>query len=323
VPKRATPFDDKRARIAALAQAPPAAAVPELRRFLAERNGYLVGEAAAVAAGLELRELIPDLAAALRRLLDEGAAADKGCFGKKHVLETLLGFEADEREVYLAALRYTQEEPDFRFHKSDTAGPLRGLAAHALVQIDYPAALAEITPLLVDPEPVARAEAAQAIGRSGLEGAGAVLHLKVLSGQDEPDVIQGAYAGLLRLDARRYLPVAAAALRAGGPGADAVALALGESRLREAFPVLKDALLGPVGVREQGTLLMAIALLRSDEAIDLLVSRVAEAKEAEAVAALAALALHRHDPKIAARARDAATARGTRRLLEALREHLG
>jgi HEAT repeat protein len=322
VPRRPTPFDDKRARIAALAEAAPGAAAPELRRFLADRNGYLAGEAAGVTAKLELRELAPDLAAALARLLGEGAAADKGCHGKKRILEALLGFEADARDVYLAALRHVQAEPAFG-GPIDTAAPLRGLAAHALVQIDHPAALAEITPLLVDPEPIVRAEAAHAIGRSGLEGAGPVLHLKVLAGDAEPDVLQSAYAGLLRVDARRYLPVAAAGLEGGGPAADAAALALGESRLPEAFPVLKQALSGPDGPRAQGTLLMAIALLRSDEAIDLLVSRVEKAPEAEAIAALSALALHRHDPKIAGRARDAAAARGSRRLLAALREHLG
>jgi HEAT repeat protein len=322
MPRRASPFDDKRARIAALAEGSPAAAAPELRRFLADRNGYLAGEAASVAAKLELRELVPDLATALARLLGEGREADKGCHGKKRILEALLGFEADEREVYLAALRYVQEEPAFG-GAIDTAAPLRGLAAHALVQIDYAGALAEIAPLLVDPEAVVRAEAAHAIGRSGLEGAGAVLHLKVLAGDAEPDVLQSAYAGLLRLDARRYLPVVAAGLAQGSNAADAAALALGESRLAEALPVLKGALAGASGPREQGTVLMAIALLRSDEAIDLLVSLVEKAPEAEAAAAIGALALHRHDARIAGRAREAATARGSRRLLAALHEHLG
>jgi HEAT repeat protein len=324
MPRRPTPFDDKRARIAAIAASPTASAVPELRRFLADRTSYLAGEAAEVAARLELRELIPDLAAAFLRLLGEGAAADKGCLAKKRVLEALLAFEADARDAYLAGLRYTQREvvifPEF----ADTAGPVRGLAAHALVQIDFPAVLVEVTPLLVDPEAVVRAEAAHALGRSGLEAAGPVLHLKVLVGDAEPDVLQNAYAGLLRLDARPYLPVVAAALRhESEPVAEAAALALGESRLREALPILKDALDGARGERERRSLLTAISLLRSDEAIELLVSLVEKRPEAEAAAALEALALHRHDPKIAERTRRVVAARGSRRLGEALREHLG
>jgi HEAT repeat protein len=323
MPRRASPFDDKRARIAALAESKPFVAAPELRRFLADRSGYLAGEAAQVVARLELRELVPDLAAAFQRLLGEGAAADKGCMGKKRILEALLGFEADEREAYLAGLRYTQSEPAFP-RAVDTAGPIRGLAAHALVQIDYPLALAEITPLLVDPEALVRAEAAHALGRSGLEAAGPVLHLKALTGDAEPDVIQSVYGGLLRLDPRRYLAVVAAALEGEMEAVgEAAALALGESRLREALPILERALAGAEGARDRRNVLMAIALLRSDEAIALLVSLVEKAPEAQAAAALGALALHRHDPKIAERARRAVEARGSRRLSEALREHLG
>jgi HEAT repeat protein len=325
MPRRATPFDDKRARIAALASSPSplAAAVPELRRFIADRSGYLAGEAAEVAARLELRELVPDLVTAFLRLLAEGTAADKGCLGKKRILEALLGFEADARDAYLAGLRYTQSEPAFP-QAVDTAGPIRGLSAHALVQIDYPAALAEITPLLVDPEEIVRAEAAHAIGRSGLEGAGPVLHLKVLGGDLEPDVLQSAYVGLLRLDSRRYLPVAAAALRSERePTAEAAALALGESRLAEALPILKAALDDAAGGGRNRSLLMSISLLRSDEALDLLVGLVEKAPERQAVAALGALTLHRHDPKIAERVRFVVAARASPRLSDALREHLG
>ena len=41
-------FDDKRARIRALASAPVNEARGELKKYLAEKNGYLVGEAAVV-----------------------------------------------------------------------------------------------------------------------------------------------------------------------------------------------------------------------------------------------------------------------------------
>lgn len=323
MPRRPSPFDDKRARLAAIAASPTAAAASELRRFLADRNSFLAGEAADVAARLELRELIPDIAGAFLRLLGEGAAADKGCLAKKRLLDALLAFEADASDAYLAGLRYTQREPAYP-HPADTAGAIRGLAAHALVQIDYRAAIAEVTPLLVDPEALVRAEAAHALGRSGLEAAGPVLHLKVLVGDDDPDVLQNAFAGLLRVDARRYLPVVAAALSGKSePIAEAAALALGESRLREALPLLKEALDRASGEHQRHSVLTAVALLRSDEAVELLLSLVEKAAEAQAVAALAALALHRHDPRIAELARRVVAARGSRRLDGALREHLG
>ena len=116
----------------------------------------------------------------------------------------------------------------------------------------------------------------------------------------------------------------ASALRGeSAPIAEAAALALGESRLREALPILKEALDGASAERDRRSLLTAISLLRSDEAIETLVALVEKAPEAQAVAALGALALHRHDPKIADRARRVVEARGSRRLREALREHLG
>ncbi|MFT3770588.1 MAG: HEAT repeat domain-containing protein [Minicystis sp.] len=316
-------FDDKRARIAELASAPEAVAAAELRKYLGDKNGYLCGEAAAVAQERDMRELIPDLAASFERLLPGGGDADKGCFGKKRILEALLHFEAGVTSVYLAGLRHTQFEPAFP-KAVDTAGPIRGLSAHALVQIDHHAALLEIAPLLVDPEPIVRSEAARALARSGLEPAAAVLHLKALTGDPEPDVVEACYEGLLRLAAQRYLPVVAAGLRAEDANrAEAAALALGESRLREALPLLREALADAEGPRERQGLIMAIGLLRSDEANAVLLGLVERAPEAQAVAAINALALHRHDTAIADRVRAAVAARGSRRLAETLRDRFG
>jgi hypothetical protein len=321
--KGAQTFDDKRARIAALADEPAAVATAELRKLLGDRTAYLVGAAAEMAQRLELRDLIPELAAAFERLLEGGATADKGCLAKAKLLEALLTFEADVPAVYLIGVRYTQFEPSFP-KAVDTAAAVRGMAAHALVQIDHPAALLEAAPLLCDPEPLARAEAARALGRSGLEAAGAALHVKVLAGEAEPDALQACYEAMLRLLPNRYLKVVAAAAAEGeGSRAEAAVLALGESRLRDALPFLKEALAGAGGPRERQTVLMAIALHRSDEACEILLSMLAKAPEAHASAAITALALHRHDPRLAERARAAVEARGASRLTAAFREQFG
>jgi HEAT repeat protein len=321
--RRASSFDDKRARIAALASAPAAAAIAGLRPFLAEKNAYLVGEAAAVAQQLEARELLPEMAAALERLLRAGAAADKGCLGKRRVLEALLALSADVEPVYLAALRYTQREPAFP-HAVDTAAPIRGLAAHALVEIDYPAAVAEICPLLVDPEPMARAEAARALSRSGLEAAGPVLHLKALVGDPDPDVVEACFSGILRLDARRYLPVVTEALNGEqDAGAEAAALALGSSRCGEALGLLRAALLGESAPRREQSLIMAIGLLRSDDACSCLLDLVEHGREPAAAAAIAALAIHQQDRLIGERVRALAEARGSGRLAEVVAARFG
>ena len=73
-------FDDKRARIRELASgaASEAQAQVELRKLLADKNGYLVGEAAQAVKKLELRALVPELCAAFSRLLDDPVKNDKG-----------------------------------------------------------------------------------------------------------------------------------------------------------------------------------------------------------------------------------------------------
>jgi hypothetical protein len=147
------------------------------------------------------------------------------------------------------------------------------------------------------------------------------LHLKALCGDTEPDVIAACYEGLLRLAPRRYLSVVAAALCGEDETrTEVAALALGESRLREALPLLTDALARAAGPRERQSVITAIALHRSDEATALLLSLVETAPEAQAGAAIDALALHRHDASIADRVRAAVAERGSRRLVDALRD---
>jgi HEAT repeat protein len=320
--RTASGFDDKLARIAALADLPPASAAPELRRFLTDALGYLVGEAAKITAELELRDLVPDLAAAFTRLIAAPAASDKGCHGKNRLVEALLKLDADAPEVYLAGLRYVQREPAFG-EPIDTAAPLRGLCAHALFQIDHRDAIFEVTPLLMDREPETRSEAAAALGNSGLEVCGALLHLKVLTGDREPDVLGACFKGLLRLAPRRYLPVVAAALASGQATAEAAAIALGESRLPEALPLLKQAIASAGASRLDEGLFLGLALLRSDDANAHLLSLIERAPEGRAAAAVNALALHRHDERLSAQVRAAVAARKSAKLQRTFEDRFG
>src|ERR1700679_287193 len=102
--RRPSAFDEKRARVAALASADPREALPELRRLLGDRVAYIAGGAAEAAAKLELRDLVPDMTTAFQRLLVDPLTSDKGCFGKTRILEALLALEAYTPEVYLAAV---------------------------------------------------------------------------------------------------------------------------------------------------------------------------------------------------------------------------
>jgi len=314
-------FDQKRARLRDLATAPEGEARAELKKLLTDKNGYLVGESAQMAKELELSALIPDIVAAFPRFLVDGAKTDMGCFGKNRLIEALLAFDAYEADTYLLGLRSKQPEGSIPF-RVDTAAGLRGLCAHALFHIRHPTALLDVTPLLFDPEPVTRSEAASALGESGMDGAAAALHAKILAGDGEPDVLGSAYKGLLRILPGRYLPVVEQALSSEEDGpVEAAALALGESRAPGAFEALRRATLGEGMFRRTAeSLLLGIALLRSDEALSFLTDMVEKAPESQALLALSALALHRHDEPLTARLEALVTKRGSRRLTERLHE---
>ena|SRR5437588_71631 len=77
------------------------------------------------------------------------------------------------------------------------------------------------------------------------------------------------------------------------------ALALGESRLPAAFPVLRDAWLERVHSPVRRSILFAIAMLRRDEAFEWLLSLFDEPSSGPV--AISALAIHKDDDVLRAR----------------------
>jgi len=80
--------------------------------------------------------------------------------------------------------------------------------------------------------------------------------------------------------------------------ADRAALALGESRIPAAFGKLREAWERTVRPSVRRTLLLALALLRRDEALEFLMNRLEEDTERVASDALAALALYARDDSV-------------------------
>jgi len=314
---RKNSFDDKLARLRSVADGPEGHAISELRRLLGDDNAFLLGEAAKVAKTLELRALEPDLVQAGTRLLERGIA-DRGCIAKRCVLDTLVTFEAHVPEVYLVGLRYRQIEHSFG-PPEDTAGSVRGICAHALVRIDYADAILEVAPLLYDDLPEVRVAAAEALASTGEQNCAAILHVRLLAGEHDPEAKEAMFRGLLALAPKKYLPVVGAALSAGEEPA---ALALGESRLSGALPVLIGALEKASGDLE-ATVLLSIGLLRMEEATAYLRELVEKAPENRAVKAIDALGLHRHDTRIADRIADIVKNRKSKKLASAFAEKFG
>jgi hypothetical protein len=144
-----------------------------------------------------------------------------------------------------------------------------------------------------------RAAAAQALAYSGNDHGVPLLRLKVLSGDDDPTVISECLAALLRLAPASSLPFAARLLDASDVSiSEGAALALGGSRLPEAFEILRQWWDRIVEVGSRRTALLAIAMLRRDQPLDFLLSLIKEADGPTAREAIAALAMYRHDDAI-------------------------
>jgi HEAT repeat protein len=179
----------------------------------------------------------------------------------------------------------------------DTAAAVRALGAMGLAQTDYPEALEEIVPLLLDAERDARIGALRAIAASGLPGGALLLRLKALSG-DEPEVLGECFAALLRAAPSQSLEFVAKFLDHREEAvAEAAALALGDSRLESAFAVLREAFERTRALPRR-TLLLAIALLRRENAIDYLLDLVQNGEGQTSADAVAALAMYEKDPNL-------------------------
>lgn len=259
----------------------------ELRRVLREEGSHAVARAATLVGELGIEGLAPDLTAAFPRFFDDLPRADPGCSAKTAIVEALRHLACDDVALYRRGAGHVQREPVFG-GRVDTAVDLRGASALALAEHGGAGVLVDLAHLLADPEPPVRVSAARAVAVHGREAGIPLLHLKALAGDDEPRVVSECLLALLRLDGRAQVPFVASFLEKGVEAAETAAVALGESRLAEAFPVLREwreeaARLG------LGRALLAIASSRRDEAVDLLLSLVREAEGPVARDALEAL----------------------------------
>jgi len=280
----------------------------ELHRVLQGEGCHAVARAAAIVGELGMDALVPDLVAAFPRFFDGLPRADPGCSAKTAIVEALRRLGHDDRALYRRGARHVQREPVFG-GRVDTAVDLRGASALALAETAGADVLVDLANLLADSEPPVRISAARAVAAHGRGTGIPMLHLKVLAGDTEPRVVCECLLALLRLDPREELPFVASFLENGDEAAEAAAVALGESRLAEALPILR-AWLEPARRRGLGrAALLAIASLRRDEAVDLLLSLARDEEPPTAREALAALALVGNDPALYERARAAVETR--------------
>jgi hypothetical protein len=206
-----------------------------------------------------------------------------------------------EPEIYLHGIHHVQMEGSFG-PPVDAAAKLRAISALALARTAYPAALDEVVSLLVDEWPEARVGAVRALAVNGGEAGALLLKLKILLGESEPDVLAECFSGLLTAAPEKSVRLVAGFVDSEDLAvAEAALLALGSSRLPDAFDVLKARWERTAAGPLRKTLLVAIAMVRSDAAVEFLLALLAECSPATAKDVLAALALFRDNEKVRSR----------------------
>jgi HEAT repeat protein len=297
----------------------------ELRRVLAGKSSHAVARAAQIAGEFEISQLTPELLAAFERFMTAAEKADPTCAAKTAIAEALYRIGADAGAVFLRGVCHVQMEPVWG-GKADTAGGLRAACAFGLVRMHHEDAMLALADLLADAEAPVRADAARALAYSEDARGVPLLRLKVRSGDDSPEVLLECMLALLKLGPATALPLVAAFLdRPDAATREAAALALGQSRLPQAFDVLREKWERTPEPSLRRTTLLAIAMLKEERAIEFLLSLVREASGPAARDAIAALAVYRHDAALVVRIRGAAEDRTDidlrRAVAEALADH--
>jgi HEAT repeat protein len=304
VARKIPPLEAQLDRLADLrAQSPTPEGRAEVSRYLNNKMNLVAAKAARIAGEWQAADLTPGLVAACERFLVNGAVTDKRCAAKIEILKALCKLEHPSPSIFRLGLYYVQMEASWG-GSVDTAAEVRALSAIGLSRTNDPDALEQILPLLLDPQRDARIGAVRAIGGSGLAGDTLLLRLKALSG-DEPEVLGECFAALLRATPERSIDFVAQFLeRPPEAVAEAAALALGESRLEIAFDKLRQSFEGQRTLSGRA-LLMGMALLRRENAIEYLLNLVRSGSDRSATEASAALSIYDQDPQLRERLAEA------------------
>jgi HEAT repeat protein len=281
------------------------AALQELQQILTSKFAVAIAQAARMIRDADLSAttrpvLIDALVSAFNRLMQNPANTDPNCLGKKAIADTLYRLEYSEAELFLTGIRHVQMEPVWG-GQSDTAPGLRAVCALGLVRLNYSETMSELADLLADPEPEARIGAARAIAYSENPQGVPLLRLKVQLGDDAP-ILSECFAALLRLAPASSLPLVERSLHSPNPQiSEMAALALGESRLPAALPLLRQWWQQNRDPELRQTGLLAIAMLRQPEAIEFLLTLISQPNPQDAEAAAVALGIYSDDRELMAR----------------------
>ncbi|MGB7157939.1 MAG: HEAT repeat domain-containing protein [Tepidisphaeraceae bacterium] len=263
-----------------------------LKKALSGKSNLLAGKAAELASELQLALLLPDLHKSFSRFFDD---PDKGCVAKTSIARAMEALDGNDEALFLRGIRHVQLEGAWG-GSSDVAVDLRAACARAMARLNTIRTLPALTDLLGDAQAPARAAAAQSIGHCGRPEGALPLRLKIRIGDAEPAVIAECFASLLQLLGAGAIELIEPFLDHLQPELrDAAATTLGESKLPEAFALLRARFDREITSDGRRALLFGIALTRHPQSIDFLLNVIDEEPTPSAVHAVEALAIYRND----------------------------
>jgi len=271
-------FEAQLEALDALRQQPDEACIAPLRAALQHRNNYIVAKASEMVALRRMDELMPELLTAFDRFFEDAAKNDPQCWAKNSLSRALAAFELQEPAPFLRGLRHVQLEPVWG-GSSDTAGPLRGICALALVQcraVPEVDLLRYLLDLLLDKDKTARADAVRAIEQLGSPAASLLLRLRAQTPieNDEAEILGACYVGVLRIEGEPALQWVSRFLANEDDVAGEAALAISSTHSEQAFVLLKQRFETARDPWFRSVLLSAIALTRQVAATDFLLRLV-------------------------------------------------
>ncbi|MCY7283956.1 MAG: HEAT repeat domain-containing protein [Cyanobacteria bacterium CAN_BIN43] len=270
------------------------AGIAILQQILNSKFSIAIAQAAKVIGDAEVRSLIPELAAAFSKFMMNGAETDPSCKAKQRIAEALYRLDYSEESLFLEGIHFVQKEPNWG-GSTDTAAALRGTCALGLVRMNYRDVMSELADLLADAESEARIGAVRAIAYTANPQAVPLLRYKARIGDIDPQVISECFTGLLSLAPQASLSLIASFLDKSPEIGEMAALALGESRQPEAFEILRRWWQRTVTSELRLTGLLAIAMLRQDEALEFLLTLVATGNKRDREGAIGALKMYQSD----------------------------
>lgn len=270
-------------------------AVAEITRALTSSSSLLVSRAADIVGDRRLQELIPEMVSAFDTFMVDCERSDKQCKAKISIVNALNTLEYMGDSIFLIGVRHVQMEPAYG-GPVDTAVKLRSGCAYGLARINHSDTHFILADLLVDKEHQVRAAAAKALAYLASPESELMLRLKVLTGDTDPEVISECFVGLMTIIPGRSLEFVSRFLESEESIiVEYAALAIGGSHVPQALDVLRTCWDSNPSPAARRAILLPIALVRSDDAVDFLTEVVSSSDIRTASHALSALRLYADD----------------------------